>query len=73
MGPEQLLKLHKQLLTYNHLHMISENRPLPFKAQKDLWIKIWSLKKRKTRYFKYKQKYNRLDLMTIASYLNSHN
>ncbi len=73
MVPEQLLKVHKQLLAYNHIHMISEQRPMPLKLQKDIWVKIWSLKKRKSRYMSYKQKYNRPDILTIALYINSYN
>jgi len=47
---KELLKVNKQLLIYNHIHLISENKPIPVKTQKELWIKIWSLKRRNSKY-----------------------
>ena len=44
------LKLHKQLLAYNHIHIISKNTPLSVKAQKDLWVKMLSSKKKPKKY-----------------------
>lgn len=73
MVPEQFLKVHKQLLAYNHIHMISENKPLSFKAQKELWVKIWSIKKRKARYIYFKRLYKNPNIQMMALYINSYN
>jgi len=35
----QILKGYKTLAKYNHLHIISENKPLPVKIQKDFWLR----------------------------------
>ena len=35
----EFLKDYKRLVKYNHLHIISENKPLPAKIQKDLWFR----------------------------------
>ena len=70
---EQLLKVHKQLLAYNHIYMISENKQLPLKSQKDLWVKIWALKERKIRYNHFKRQYKNLNIQILALYLNSYN
>ena len=47
MNREDLLNINKQLKKFNHLHIISENKPIPFKEHKDLWMKIWSFRKSK--------------------------
>lgn len=73
MVSEQFFNEHKRLIAYNHIHMISENRPMPNKAQKDLWIKLWSMKKRKARFNYFKRLYRKPDLQMMALYITSFN
>ncbi len=50
----ELFNVYKKLVKYNHLHIIFENKPLPTKLQKDLWVKFFeqkiSKRKRKSIY-----------------------